>query len=167
MPDKYKISIIQQTVKTSVGGSSVKVQVPTQGPRGAKGEADIRVGGVLLGDPAAVSFTAGNSKAILRIPPELNGMELISLGAACSTAATSGVTTIQYRRVRAGSPDADMLSTPITIDANEIDSSTAATAAVINTTNAGVQTGDQIHFDVDTAGTGVLGVFVSFTFDTV
>ena len=139
----------------------------TEGLPGPQGEADKRMGGVLLSDPNAALFLAGNTKAFIRIPVELNGMSLVTVGASCSTAASSGLTTIQYRRVRAGVADVDMLSTPITIDANEIDSATAATPPVINAANRTVQTGDQIHFDVDTAGTGVLGVFVSFTFDTI
>lgn len=143
---------------------SLSVSPGTQGP---PGEADKRMGGVLLSDPNAALFSAGNSKAFIRIPAELNGMSLISAGASCSTAASSGLTTIQYRRVRAAAADVDMLSTPITLDVGEIDSQTAATPPVINATNRLVQTGDQIHFDVDIAGTGVLGVFVSFTFDTI
>lgn len=139
----------------------------TEGLPGPQGEADKRMGGVLLSDPNAALFLAGNTKAFIRIPVELNGMSLVTVGASCSTAASSGATTIQYRRVRAGVADVDMLSTPITLDANEIDSATAATQPVINAANRTVQTGDQIHFDVDTAGTGVLGVFVSFTFDTI
>ena len=139
----------------------------TEGLTGPQGEADKRMGGVLLSDPNAALFSAGNTKAFIRIPVELNGMSLVTVGASCSTAASSGLTTIQYRRVRAAVADVDMLSTPITLDAGEIDSATAATPPVINAANRLVQTGDQIHFDVDTAGTGVLGVFVSFTFDTI
>ena len=138
-----------------------------RGTQGPPGEADKRMGGVLLSDPNAALFSAGNTKAFIRIPIELNGMSLVTVGASCSTAASSGLTTIQYRRVRAAVADVDMLSTPITLDANEIDSATAATPPVINASDRLVQTGDQIHFDVDTAGTGVLGVFVSFTFDTI
>lgn len=132
---------------------------------GPKGEADKRIGGVLLGDPNAGVFIAANSKAVLRIPADLTGMSLVEVGACCTTAGTSGATTIQYRRVRAGA-SVDMLSTLLTIDANETDSATAATAAVINPANAAVQTADQIHFDITSVSTGSLGVFVSFTFDT-
>lgn len=138
-----------------------------KGDKGDPGEADKRMGGVLLGDPAAGSFLSGNSKAILRIPVELDGMSLYTVGAACSHSATSGTTTIQYRRVRAGSADVNMLSTPITIDATEIDSKTAAVPAVINASNRMVQEGDQIHFDVTTVGAGAIGLFVSFTFKTI
>ena len=164
-------SVVQQggilqsnVVEISVLQSDVVYAIGKQGPPGV---ADERMGGVLLTDPNAAATIGGNSRAILRIPVGLNGMSLINLGAACSTAASSGTTSIQYRRVRAGSADADMLSTAVTIDAGEIDSSTAATPPVINASNRIVQTGDQIHFDVDTVGTGASGLFVTFTFKTL
>lgn len=136
------------------------------GPQGPPGEADKRIGGVLLSDPQAVVLLTGNSKAVLRVPTDLNGMALVEVGACCTTAGSSGVTTVQMRRVRAG-VSVDMLSTAITIDANETDSSTAATAAVINASNRTVQTADQIHFDITSVSSGALGVFVSFTFDEI
>lgn len=125
-----------------------------------------RVGGVLLGDPQGQVFAPGATKAIVRIPPELNGMSLTSVGACCTTAGATGTTSIQFRRVRSGG-SVDMLSTSITIEAGETDSLTAATQAVINAANRGVQSGDQIHFDVSSVGAGALGVFVSFTFKLV
>lgn len=154
-------------VALNVLESEVVYAVGRKGDKGDPGEADVRMGGVLLGDPNAGLFTVGTKKAVLRIPVELDGMSLFSVGAGCSTAASSGVTTIQYRRVRAGVADVSMLSTPLTIDANEIDTKTAATPSVINPSNRIVLEGDQIHFDVSTVGTGALGVFVSFTFKTI
>lgn len=136
------------------------------GVPGPQGEADKRIGGVLLTDPLAALMTIGTTKAVLRIPADLNGMALVSVGACCTTAGNSGATTVQIRRVRAG-VSVDMLSTAITIDANETDSSTAATAAVINASNRVVQTADQIHFDITSVSSGAVGVFVSFTFDNV
>lgn len=58
----------------------------------------------------------------------------------------------------------DMLSTPITIDANEYDSKDAATQPVINTANDDLATGDVIRIDVDVAGTGTKGLNVSLSF---
>lgn len=137
------------------------------GPQGPPGEADKRMGGCLLGDPLAATFHPGISKAVLRIPDELAGMSLFLVGACCSSAASAGTTTIQYRRVRAGSADASMLSTLISIEPGETDSLTAAVQPVINPANRLVAAGDQIHFDVLTVGTGAVGVFVSFTFKTL
>jgi len=136
------------------------------GVPGPQGEADKRIGGALLTDPGAGLMVTGTSVAIMRIPSDLNGMALVEVGACCHTAGNSGATGVQIRRVRAG-VSVNMLSTQITIDANETDSSTAATPAVINSANRSVQTGDQIHFDITSVSSGSVGVFVSFTFDTV
>jgi hypothetical protein len=57
-----------------------------------------------------------------------------------------------------------MLSTALTIDVSEFDSIDAATAAVINASNDDVVTGDQIHIDIDGAGTGAKGLCVGLIF---
>ena len=57
-----------------------------------------------------------------------------------------------------------MLSTKLTIDASEFDSIDAAAAAVIDTANDDVNTGDHIYIDIDVAGTGAKGLFVVLTF---
>lgn len=150
-------------VSVVIENDAITLTLPS-GSIGPQGEADKRIGGVLLSDPSAGTLTGGDTKAFIRIPADLDGMVLVDVGAACSTSASSGTTTIQYRRVRAG-VSVDMLSTTVTIDANQQDSSTAAVAAVINSANREVLEGDQIHFDLDTVGTGCLGLFVSFTFD--
>lgn len=58
----------------------------------------------------------------------------------------------------------DMLSTALTIDANEKDSKDATTAAVIDTDHDDVATGDELRFDVDVAGTGTKGLEVRLAF---
>lgn len=118
--------------------------------------------GILVSDPNGDALTTGNGKAFVRAHTTINGMNLSAVAACVSTVSSSGAITVQIRRVRSGSP-ADMLSTPITIDASETDSSTAA-AAVIDTANDDVATADQIFVDVDAAGTGAKGLFVSLTF---
>ena len=59
----------------------------------------------------------------------------------------------------------DMLSTPITIDLNEKDSSTAATPSVVGGNN-GVSTGDVIRIDVDAVATNTAGLEVRMVFST-
>ncbi len=121
-----------------------------------------KTAGLLVSDPNGDAITTGNGKAYLRIHPAVNGMILTSVGASVSTVSSSGPITLQIRRVRGGSP-ADMLSTPITIDVSETDSSTAA-AAVIDAANDDVATADQVFVDIDAAGTGAKGLFVTLTF---
>lgn len=119
---------------------------------------------IAVHDPnSSSSLTTGDGKAYFRVPAIMNGYNLVAVASSVTTNSTSGLPTVQLRRVRSGSP-VDMLSTSLTIDANEGDSSTAATAAVINTSNDDVQTGDKIHIDVDVAGTGTKGLSVEMTF---
>lgn len=136
------------------------------GVPGPQGESAQRTGSIQLSPSEAIfgTLSTGDSKGVARIPVEMNSMVMYAVGAGLSTPSSSGPVTVNIRRVRAGVA-VDMLSTPITIDANEYDSSTAAVAAVINPTNAGVQTGDMLHFDVDAAGSGALGLVVSFSFE--
>ena len=54
-----------------------------------------------------------------------------------------------------------MLTTVITIDVNEFDS-TDATAPVIGATYDDLQEGDLIRVDVDSAGTGANGLWLRF-----
>lgn len=141
----------------------INIQLTSTGPRGAHAE---RTGSIQLSPSEAIfgTLSTGDSKGVARIPVEMNGMVLYAVGAGVSNPSSSGPVTVNIRRVRAG-VGADMLTTPITIDANEYDSSTAAVAAVINAANAAVQTGDMLHFDVDAAGSGALGLVVSFSFE--
>lgn len=114
-------------------------------------------------------LTTGNGKAYIRIPSSMNGMNLVSASAAVGTASSSGTPTIQIARGRQSSATSahsfvDMLSTRITIDATEYDSKDATTAAVINTSNDDIATGDIIRVDVDVTGTGTSGLLVSLEF---
>jgi hypothetical protein len=99
----------------------------------------------------------------LRIPSEWNGWNLVGMSACVRVASSSGLPTFQIRRVRSATPS-DMLSTKVSIDASEVDSSTAATAAVIDTSNDDVNTGDQIYIDCDVAGTGAVDVTIQLVF---
>ena len=113
-------------------------------------------------DPNSTSsLSTGDGQAYLVIPSDFNGMNLVDAQAAVSTVSSSGLPTIQIANVTDG---VDMLSTKITIDANERTSYTAATPAVIDTTKDDVVTGDLLRIDVDVAGTGAKGLVVILTF---
>ena len=95
------------------------------------------------------------------VPSTLNGLKLVGVEMGLTVAqSTSGIPTIQIANVTQAW---DMLTTKLTVDANEWHSSTAATAAVIDTASSHdvLTTGDRIRFDCDVAGTGAKGVFVS------
>jgi Collagen triple helix repeat (20 copies) len=132
-----------------------------QGPTGPQGPA-IGVLEVFATDPAAAApIAVGDGQGYAVIPAALNGYRLTAAHAALTTASTSGAVTVQVRNTTQGF---DMLTTPITIDANEKNSYTAATPAVIDTAHDDVATGDEIRIDVDGAGANAKGLIAILTF---
>lgn len=118
----------------------------------------------IMASDMTTAITTGDGKAGFMVPAKLNGWNLVRAHAGLLGAqSTSGTPTVQIRRVRSGTP-ADMLSTKITIDANESTSYTAATAPVVDTSNDDVATGDLLYVDVDVAGTGAKGLIISLGF---
>ena len=109
------------------------------------------------------SLATGNKQACYVVPEEVGGMDLISVGAHVFTASSSGLPSIMINNA---TDAADMLSVAITIDVNEKDSSSAATAPTINTSTDDVVEGDEVCVDVDGAGTGTLGLQVRLGFKT-
>lgn len=115
--------------------------------------------------PPATDTATGDGKAFIRVPAELNGMNLTGVAMAVSTAGATGTTDVQIHRVRAAA-SVDMLSTKLTIDSAEVDTSTAATPAVIDAANDDVATGDQIYIDVDAVSTTkAKGLIVEMRFE--
>ena len=104
--------------------------------------------------PDAIPTYIGNGIAAITIPLALNDLYLSGtageLGAHVYTAGVTGTTDIMLHNLTNAQ---DMLSTAITIDAGETDSSTAATAPVVNSNNQ-VSTADVIRFDIDAISTG-------------
>jgi hypothetical protein len=112
----------------------------------------------------------GDGAFIFAIPYDLNRAQLRYANAFVTTVGV-GLITIQFRNVTQA---VDMLSTPITIDSGELNGETAVTPVVIKTTDivipwpdndATVYARDQISIDVDTIGTGALGLGVMLGFD--
>jgi hypothetical protein len=104
--------------------------------------------------PDAIPTYIGNGIAAITIPLALNDLYLSgvagTLGAHVYTAGTTGTTDIMLHNLTNAQ---DMLSTVITIDSGETDSSTAAAAPVVNSYNQ-VSTADVIRFDIDAISTG-------------
>jgi len=116
---------------------------------------------IQVSNPNSVPIVAQDSLATLFIPADINNWDLIAVSAQCTVASSSGLPTVQIRNV---TDSVNMLSTALTIDANEKTSHTAATPAVINTSVDDVQTGDQIEINVTNSGTGTKGLHVVLTF---
>ncbi len=107
----------------------------------------------------ATTITTGDGKRKVPIPSSLNGHNIVGVAGWVPTESSSGAVTVAIRRDRGGSV-VDILSTSLTIDANEKTSTTAATAAVINTSNDDLATDDWLYFDVDGAGTSAAGLII-------
>jgi hypothetical protein len=106
---------------------------------------------LVFDDSQDVVVGDGAGDVFVRVPSSFNGMNVVSVGAQVQTAGVTGTTDIQVARIRAGTP-VDVLSTKVTIDSTEIDSSTA-TASVVNAANDDLATGDQFRIDVDAVST--------------
>lgn len=106
-----------------------------------------------------------SEKSYFRIPAGLTGMNLVSVTGSVGTGAagssSSGTPTFTVKNV---TDAVQMLSTSLTIDANEYTSATAATAVVIDTTKDDVVTDDLIEIAVTTAGTGVTYAVITLGF---
>jgi hypothetical protein len=126
------------------------------GPTGATGPSAQNTHQIKVIDDQS-SLTGGDGAMYFFVSDDFNGTNLIDADACVSTASSSGLVTVQLHRMRG---DVDMLSTAITIDANENCSYSAATPPVINGSNDDVVTGDIIRIDIDGAGTGAKGLAV-------
>lgn len=114
-----------------------------------------------VSDPNGDAIETGDGKAYFTVPEACNGMNLIKVEMSLTTVSSSGIPTVQIHNV---TQTADMLTTKLTVDANELHSKDAAAAAVIDTNNDDVATGDQLRIDNDVAGTGAKGQTVILTF---
>lgn len=108
--------------------------------------ADTEVIAIAISDETT-AITTGTAKVTFRMP---YAFTLTAVRASLSTASSSGLPTFDINE--AGST---ILSTKLTIDANEKTSTTAATAPVIS--DASLADDAEITIDIDTAGTGAKG----------
>jgi len=105
--------------------------------------------------PDGIPTTVTDGLARFTVPATLDGLYLSSVsgevGAHVYAAGTTGTTTAMIYNE---TDSVDMLSTGITIDTGETDSSTAASPPVVDTDNNQVSTADVLRFDIDTIQTG-------------
>lgn len=107
----------------------------------------------------ATPLTTGD-KAYWRVPAILDGGVLHSVAAHCKDASSSGAVEIA---VKIGPQS--LLTTNITLDQAEVDTLTAAAAAVIDTAHDDLAEGDYIEFSVVSAGTGVTWCGIEFVME--
>ena len=91
--------------------------------------------------------------AYYTVPPELNGMNLVSIGAHVYTASDGGTAI----NISLCNGTTDMLTVQLTIDNGANDSATATTPATIDTDHDGVATANVLRVDVNQCGTNAKG----------
>jgi hypothetical protein len=151
------ISELATAAETTTGTDAARAVTP-DGLAGS--DFGKRVMSVKITDDATAPAT-GDGKIIFCVFSEMTGYNLVSARAYVTTVSSSGLPSIMIRNV---TDSHDMLSTAITIDANETTSYTAAAPSVVNATYDDVATGDLIAIDVDGVGTGTKGLGVILTF---
>ena len=113
--------------------------------------------------PDADDTYVGDGITAVTIPSTFDGLNLYSIGGHVYTAGAGSTTDVQLHNLTTA---ADVLSTKLTIDAGELDSSTAATPAVINTSVNSVYTATVLRVDVDqiASGTAAKGLEIRMEF---
>jgi hypothetical protein len=135
--------------RLAVGTNGLIIEADSGESTGLKWVGQKEVIGIAVSDEET-ALTTGTAKVTFRMP---FAMTLTAVRASLTTASTSGDPTFDINE--GGST---ILSTKLSIDANEKTSTTAATAAVISDT--GLADDAEITIDIDTAGTGAKGAKV-------
>jgi hypothetical protein len=170
----YNISASAAIADSKLAQITTAGKVSTAALTGIVAQANTRKTLVIAVTGPTDTLNVGDGQFYFTCPAELNGMNLVAVGASVITTSSSGTPTIQIARGRRSAVDGactyvDMLSTRITIDATEFDSANAAAAAVINTSNDDIVSStyvDLLRIDVDTAGTNAQGLEIRMSFQT-
>ena len=108
-----------------------------------------------------VDVATGNGKFYFHVDSHLAGRNINSVHAEVITAGTTNTLDIQLHNATAG---ADILSTKLTVDSGETGSDTAATAAVIDTSEDDLTENDLIRVDIDAVhSTAAKGLILTLT----
>jgi hypothetical protein len=106
------------------------------------------------------ALTAGDGKRYWRVPDDIDGHNLVSV--ALARVSGTGVPSVGVHNVTQSG--VAMLTTNVSIDSGQTDSSTATAPVEIDTANDDVAAGDRLRFDVDAAGTDTLWCEVQLGF---
>lgn len=146
--------------------SGTTLRVKDAGITRAKGAATFNreVVQVLVGD-LTTALVTGDGQAWFIVPAYLNGLKLLVVETSLAVAqSTSGTPTVQ---VANATQAWDLTTTRPVIAINKWGNhETGGTAAVVDTASSHdvMTTGDRLRFDIDVAGTGSKGLFVTLTF---
>lgn len=117
-----------------------------------------RIVQLVVTDPHGAPITIGAGKAYFRVNARLDGWQLAAVAAALRIPSVAGTPSVQITNLTQAVP---MLSTELTIDPGETDSSTGSAAVIANPT---VDEADELSIDITAAGTGAVGLIVELTF---
>ena len=126
----------------------------------ADGTIDLRVGARSLTvacSDETTALTTGAGKATFRMP---QAATITAVRASVTTAPAGDVLTVDINKATG---PASLLSTKLTIDAGEKTSTTAATAAILDTNENGVVDDEEITIDIDTIGSSTAGAGLKVT----
>jgi len=110
--------------------------------------------------PDTLEIYVGDGITRMVVPSTLDGLSLNSIAAHVFTVGSSGTTTVMLYNE---TDTVDMLTTAVSIEVSESDSSTSGTQPVISASNT-VATADVLRIDVDSISTGAKGLEVRMTF---
>lgn len=92
------------------------------------------------------------AKAYWRVPAKYNGGLLVGVAAGCVDGSTSGAVVLALKD---GAGGTSMLSTNVTLDQSETDTSTSSSPGVIDTSHDDLVLGHKLEVSVVSEGTGV------------
>jgi hypothetical protein len=143
--------VFASTGETSTATSTTKAVTP-------KGLGESRFGNriieIALNGPVNLALT---DKAYFRVPAIYDGWYLVAVAAMCKTCTT-------HAHVSLKNGATSMLSTDISIEDGEFDTSTSATPPVVDVAHHTVNTGNQLELACTTAGAAVTYFVVELQF---
>lgn len=101
---------------------------------------------------------AGDDAFNWEIPEDLDGAVLTKVEGYVNSPSSSVTVQIQVANEREAGGTVDMLTSKVVIEVGELNSKDAAAQPVVNVANQLVAWGDHLRIDVDSAGTGTLGM---------
>ena len=160
--------VIGDAISTSAGASASAVVSAS-----ALGHSNYGKRTVCVPLNTSASLTTADINYV-RIPSYMNNWVLIDAQASCSSSPSGGVTggspVFTVSRISASaatSTAVSLLSTAITIDEGEYDSSTAIVPSVISTTGSKVLSGDKVKVANTTSSSPVIFAQISLTFQNL
>lgn len=118
----------------------------------------------LFGDDQLVTVSSSAPRFVEAVSEDMHGMVLTNVETYVSTVSSSGLITVRIVEGASAAIGANMLSTPVRIDAGERNSKDATTPYVIDTANDDLTWGNEIGILVDAAGTNARGLGIHLEF---